>query len=238
MDNSASVICKSCKQPGDGKFCSSCGQSLHLKRITVSGLLHEVFHFFTHLDKGFGYTLKQLIKRPGHMQREYLEGQRNGHQKPFSFFFIAATVMGLSLYWINILLEYVYEAGNLAEGAFFHQYMVLLMVLSMPYFALIKYLFFYNSGYNFAETGVLILYMMSVLFLIVIIANMFKFFWPGMETRYIEVPSVLIYSIVTNIHFYNQQAKWKVVIKTILAASLWFYTIARTQDLIVDKFFR
>jgi hypothetical protein len=45
---------------GFGKYCNSCGNSYIVKRITTSGILHDVFHFFTHLDKGFGFTLKQL----------------------------------------------------------------------------------------------------------------------------------------------------------------------------------
>jgi hypothetical protein len=33
----------------------------------------EVFHFFTHLDRGFPYTLKKLIVSPGTVQRDYIK---------------------------------------------------------------------------------------------------------------------------------------------------------------------
>ncbi len=63
-------------------------------------MLPEVFHFFTHLDKGFLYTLKSLLKHPGRMQHGYVEGDRSRHQKPFSMFFICLTIAALSRYWI------------------------------------------------------------------------------------------------------------------------------------------
>src|SRR5689334_7088328 len=48
--------CKHCKTTGSGTFCAVCGQALHTKRISLHSILHEAFHFFTHLDHGFPYT--------------------------------------------------------------------------------------------------------------------------------------------------------------------------------------
>src|SRR3990170_3167143 len=95
-----SNVCKSCGSSGAGNYCSQCGQPYTIKRISLSALLHDIFHLFTHLDKGFGYTLKKLMVEPGHMQRTYVEGYRAKHQKPFAMFFICATVAALSRYWI------------------------------------------------------------------------------------------------------------------------------------------
>ena len=230
------LLCKACKQTGYGKFCSNCGETLTVKRISLSSLFHEVFHFFTHLDKGFGYTLKQLFKRPGHMQRDYLEGNRKRHQKPFSFFFIIATATGLSLYWINLFLERFYDAGNAGESAFFHQYMIFLLIFSVPYFALITWLFYYRSGYNYAEIGVLVLYTVSVLFLMVIFSNLTKLIWHSFQTRYLELPLITAYAIVTNINFFRSEKKWVVILKTILTTAIFFGTVAFIQDWFVERY--
>src|SRR5215210_6216587 len=107
--------CKSCGYSGYGNYCSHCGQPYETRRITLRGLLHDVFHFFTHLDKGFAYTLKQLIIAPGKMQRDYIEGDRARHQKPFSMFFICATITALLRYWINLALMRYFKSGNVSE---------------------------------------------------------------------------------------------------------------------------
>jgi hypothetical protein len=40
-----------------------------------------------------------LALQPGRMQREYLEGHRIKHQKPFSMFFICASLLAVAMYW-------------------------------------------------------------------------------------------------------------------------------------------
>lgn len=85
--DAALLFCKSCKSPvASGKYCTECGQAISVKRISVGSIVHEVFHFFTHVDKGLPFTIKKLITHPGTMQREYLDGNRIRHQKPFSMF--------------------------------------------------------------------------------------------------------------------------------------------------------
>jgi hypothetical protein len=61
--------CQNCGYEGAGQFCQEYGQSFSTHRITLLYLLHEVFHLFTHVEKGFLYTLRELLLRPGHMQR-------------------------------------------------------------------------------------------------------------------------------------------------------------------------
>ncbi len=77
---------RSCSLRGYGNYYHNCGQAFTPKRLTTKGMIHDVFHFFTHLDKGLPYTVRTLITAPGKMQREYVEGTRNKHQKPFSMF--------------------------------------------------------------------------------------------------------------------------------------------------------
>jgi hypothetical protein len=179
------MLCKNCGNPVTEKFCAHCGQAVTAKRITLGALVHDIVHLFTHLDKGFGFTLKQLFTRPGRMQREYIEGNRASHQKPFSMFFICATVAALIRYWINLALVNYYEAGNMIEGDFFHEYWVLLQIVLMPLYTLISWLFFIRSGYNYAEIGVLNLYSMSALFAIVSIISLFRFIWPELDTMWV-----------------------------------------------------
>ena len=80
------------------------------------------------------------------MQRDYIEGERNKHQKPFSMFFICATVAALSRYWIFNALEKYYDSDNISEAKFFHEYMVMLYIIMLPLFAFITHLFFTSQN--------------------------------------------------------------------------------------------
>ncbi len=226
-------VCKSCGFSGVENYCNRCGQPFKTKRISISGLLHDVFHFFTHLDRGFGYTLKKLIIAPGNMQRVYIEGERSKHQKPFSMFFICATVAALSRYWIfSALLKY-YHAGNISEANFFHEYMVILHIAMLPLYAFVAYLFFYKSKYNYAEIGVLILYTMSIFFLAATIIALLKFVWPHLDTAYIEFPILIIYNVITFINFFDKLPRWSVVLRSIIIIIILFLLIQIVEEFIV-----
>ena len=202
-------------------------------RITMHGILHEVFHFFTHLDKGFPYTLKSLISAPGRMQHDYVEGKRDHHQKPFSMFFVCATISALAYYWVNTAIVKYYDAGDAGEVSFFHQYMVFTLLGLIPILALLTWLFFLKSGYNYAEVLVQQLYTFSFLILMLAAIQTLKFLWPHMETRWVELPLILIYCMQTNIHFFMKEQKVAVIFKTILAASLGFSFATFVQDSLI-----
>ncbi len=226
--------CKQCGAYGPGKYCNVCGQPFAIKRLTISNIVHEVFHFFTHLDRGFPYTLKRLIIAPGQMQKEYVEGNRGRHQKPFSMFFLCATFAALVYYWINLTLMKYYNAGNPDEASFFHQYMVILQIVMLPVYTLLTYLFFYNSKYYYAEILILILYSLSLVMLFTASVHLLKFIWPHLQTRYVELPPIIIYTIITNKNFFNDVSKSTVIIKTIFVTILCFLLAGVIQDWLID----
>lgn len=234
IENSGAIqVCKSCGFSGIENYCNHCGLPYKTKRITTAGLLHDVFHFFTHLDKGFGYTVKMLITAPGNMERAYVEGDRSRYQKPFSMFFICATITALSRYWIfEALLKY-YHTGNISEANFFHEYMVIFQAALLPLHALLIYLLFNKSGYNYAEAGILVLYSVSFFFLIVTCIALSKFFWPQIDTAYIELPVLLIYNAVTFINFFHNQPRWLVILKSIIIFLIIFFSIQVMEDFVV-----
>ena len=225
--------CKSCGFSGYENYCSRCGLPFVTRRISMQGLLHDVFHLFTHLDKGFLYTVKMLILAPGHMQRAYVEGDRLRYQKPFSMFFICATIAALGRYWIYLAIIKFYHSGNASEVDFLHNYMVILNIILLPLHALIIYLVFYKSKYNYAEIAVLVLYSASFFFLIAITVALFKFIWPELDTMYIEFPVLLVYNTITFINFFSEQPRWSVAIKSLVIISGLFFLIQVLEDKII-----
>lgn len=234
METTNSVmVCKACGVAGNGKYCTNCGQVLAVKRISLPELLHEAFHFITHLDKGFFYTLKMLVVSPGKAQRQYVEGNRVKHQKPFSMFFISGTASALLYFWIGNALSKYFHWGDEQTAHFFHQYFVLLHACLLPLYTLIAYLWFKKSGYNYGEIGVYQLYNFSFIFLLVGLIQLLKFVKPDLETRYIEFPLVVVYMLITNLNFFVQLKKSTVVVLTFVSITFIFLLAALVQDKVI-----
>jgi hypothetical protein len=228
--------CPHCGTSASGNFCTACGQPLQFKRITLHSVIHEVFHFFTHLDKGFPYTLKQLMTQPGTMQRQYFAGQRARHQKPFSMYFICITVAALGMYWIDKTVLRWFDAGEAAELTFFNKYLALVQVLMLPFYALVVFIFFRKAGYNYAEISVQQLYTFSFLFLMVMVIHLLKFIWPSLQTRYVELPAIVAYVVWTNFHFFTSLPRWQVVLLSLVATGVCFAAATMVQDALVKQF--
>jgi hypothetical protein len=86
--------CKNCNEPIDGKYCSNCGQAIHLKRIDGHYILHEIEHIF-HFERGILYTIKALLLRPGQTVREFITDNRNRLVKPIIFIIISSLIYTL-----------------------------------------------------------------------------------------------------------------------------------------------
>lgn len=84
--------CKNCEAALTGNFCANCGQKSEIGRITFKSFLHEFFHAFTHTDKGILLLMKELIGRPGHVAREYLDGKRKKYFNPLTFLIVLASI--------------------------------------------------------------------------------------------------------------------------------------------------
>ncbi|RYG04368.1 MAG: DUF3667 domain-containing protein [Chitinophagaceae bacterium] len=215
------VHCRQCNSPVNGKFCANCGAKTSVSKITVHNVVHEVFHYFTHLDKGFALTLKKLITSPGKMQKDYIEGDRARHQKPFSMFFLCGTFSGLGLYMISVGLRQFYGEIDDAQTDFYRHYYILTQAILLPVYTLITWLVFKNQKYNFAETLVMLLYKLSLVFLVVVIVSSIKLLFPDFDPRIGEVIFVLFYNILTNIRFYEGN-KFLIALQSLVTIALCY----------------
>jgi uncharacterized protein DUF3667 len=231
------MICKNCGRQSDGKFCPDCGQQLETHRITLHHLLHEILHTFTHVDKGFIYTLKKLVTQPGQMQRLYLEGWRARHQKPFSMFFICASASALAMYWLN---KFAHGEMLLPEqeavNYFFQHYYVLLHVALFPFYTLVTWLLFIKSGYNYAEILVLEMYLVAFMLLLLIPIQLFGALSPSViPTRLIEIIVLSVYNIWTFVRFFNKTRWWVVILLSIVNMAINYFVYLYIMELIITK---
>lgn len=227
------TLCRHCGEAISGKYCAACGEKAEITKITLHGLLHEVFHYFTHLDKGFGYTLKQLVIHPGKMQRRYIEGDRARHQKPFSMFFICGTISGLGYYFIGLAMTALHGSENTVEEDFFRHYFGLSQLVLLPLYSLLTWLLFKNQKYSYAETLIMMLYTLSFIFIAVVPINAVKLIFPDYENRIVEVIVLLAYNVIGNLSFYDGP-KWKIAIQGSIAILGCFVCSILFQDLLLS----
>jgi hypothetical protein len=168
------------------------------------------------------------------MQRQYIEGQRSKHQKPFSMFFICASITALVRYWIDLSLSGYYHSANTGEANFFHQYMVLMHSLLLPLYALVTYLIFYKSKYNYAEIAVFLLYTVGMFFLITDLIATLKLIWPDLNTDYIELILLGLYNAITCINFFTGSNKWIVMIRSVVSMAAVYFIANFAQDLVIN----
>jgi hypothetical protein len=209
------AICSNCSNEGTGDYCSACGHAYIVKRITVVSILHEVAHIFTHFEKGFGYTFKQLAIRPGCMQKEYLAGARKKHQKPFSMFFVCATLAGLAIYWSIKPSMQATRIGEVTEEFARHYYVILQSVL-LPFYTFITWLLFRSKSFNYAEALVLFVYSLSFVLILMIPVNLIYLIPYHFEPTFAELPIMAGYIIWTNLKFFNTQPRSLVIIKSLI----------------------
>ncbi|MGC4021310.1 MAG: DUF3667 domain-containing protein [Cyclobacteriaceae bacterium] len=89
MEHSASHICKSCGNSFHGHFCNECGEKV-LKPADRSfkRFISTVFKAVTFADSKFIRTLWLVLKWPGFISKEFIEGRRVKYLKPLSLFLV------------------------------------------------------------------------------------------------------------------------------------------------------
>lgn len=92
------------------KFCPACGQPTPAHRIDWHFLGHELEHSVLHMDRGILFSLKELMLRPGHFMRNYIEGRRANQVKPLLLLMLMAAV-------VVFLTKYLVGADALGAGA-------------------------------------------------------------------------------------------------------------------------
>lgn len=218
--------CKNCENVVTAeKFCYQCGHSLQHERITLSGILHEIVHTYTHLEKGFLYVVRELATHPGILQKHYLAGVRKKTQKPFPVFFICATICALALYLTNKPFT------STAEQYFYRNYYVIVQALMLPLYALSTWVLFCNSKLFYAEVLVLTVYMVGFMLLIIIPINIFHFAFNTAVISYVEMILLTGYNVWTNLNFFSGKSKWLVILKSIvniITCYLLFQVVAET----------
>ncbi len=218
------IVCQNCGNQGDQTYCPACGQVLVADRISMHSLVHEIAHTFWHLEKGFLYTLKELVTHPGTMQRKYLSGIRLPYQKPFPLFAISGTFCVLALFFI-----YRNAAPDQSDQFFYKHYFFMLQALMLPFYAFITYILFRSPNLYYAEALVMNVYMLGGFLAVFIVPiNTLSLFLPNNIVTLLEMIFLITYNIWTNLNFFKGKAIWRITAKSIVSivASYFLFNFA------------
>lgn len=94
-------ICKNCGHTFAGNYCNHCAQSKDVQRFNLRSGMLNALGGLSNIDHGFGYTLLELLYRPGYMINDFMAGKRVRYFRPFQTLFIVAAVYILLVQFID-----------------------------------------------------------------------------------------------------------------------------------------
>ena len=176
--------CLNCGTTITENFCPKCGQKKDVARLTWHSLIEEIFHFLSHIEKGFLNTSYRLIIQPDKVIGEYLEGRRKKYMKPIALYLIWVAIQLLANQSITDLMHYenLRSGGFLLQGGEAQAYIVknskLFGLLQLPTLSFFVWLIISRPKLNFIETLVALIYVFAaitilVFFQIVIVGLLF-----------------------------------------------------------------
>jgi hypothetical protein len=164
--------CAKCDTIVNSKYCHNCGQATELKRIDKRYIIGEIVDFFF-ANKGFVYTVKQIVVRPGEAVRRFLKEDRHRFVKPITFIVITSLIHAIVHQVFNVNAS-DYHMQSLEEGSTVDMIMGWITVYYPGYSNIISgllvafliKLFFKKYGYNIFEIFVLICFTTGITMLI------------------------------------------------------------------------
>jgi hypothetical protein len=168
------TTCSNCDGTVTLQYCSSCGQKKY-RRIDKKYLVEEIQYTLLHVNKGFLYSVKSLLRNPGKTAREYIEGGRVNHYKPI---LLAVLTSGLyafiSINLINPSAIYALSDPQVAQETkgiadFMLRYWNFITLALIPLFAILTRFVFKKQEENYFEHIVMNAYMQSLFSILYIV---------------------------------------------------------------------
>ena len=227
----------------DQKFCPACGQPTPAHRIDWHFLGHELEHSVLHMDRGLFYSLKQLMLRPGHFMRDYIEGRRGNQAKPLLLLMImSAVVVLLSKYVQGTgVLDAAVAAGaaggmqastgapvdpalvaeaSTASADLMNQYFAAFTLLLLPLEAAAFRVAFHRVGnLNYPEWLVitaLLTVQTFVFWAVLVVLNR----WIPQPVAWAVLLS-MAYAVFSLVQFFQGYPRWKSVLRTLLGLAIF-----------------
>lgn len=227
--------CKNCGETVQGQYCSHCGQNSNVDKITLPSLLHELSESVFQINRGFLYTVKELLKRPGNSIEEYLSGRRKRYYKPIAYvltlstlYFLVTQITGQNTWMDDLISGFsrgAYDAGKETEVPsvliWFAKNFAFTTLLLLPVFSLASYLSFSGLGRNYLEHFVINSYVtgqQAIFYAVFALINTFA------DSYMLELIPVLVafsYAIWVFWQFFKEGKRMVNILRSILTYILY-----------------
>ncbi|MGV7106091.1 DUF3667 domain-containing protein [Flavobacterium sp. U410] len=228
--------CQNCGHTITGNYCSNCGQVVELHRIDKKYAIQEFLNFIGY-EKGFIFTCKELIIRPGKVISEYINQNRQKITKPITFIILTSVIYTFISHYLkteeihsNLSKSIyqdssVYHIANWIQNNYGHANLIMILPITLC----TKFIF-RKYKYNFYETFVQISFIMGIGMLIFSLEPLLNKFFPHtfMINETIVASIVFIYMGWAIGQFYEK--KMKNYFKALLA---YFFGMLTFQVLII-----
>lgn len=207
------TTCLNCRASVNENYCSRCGQKVEVARLTWHSFGEEIFHFFTHIEKGFLKTTIQLIIHPGKLCKNYLDGKRKAYHKPVSFLLIWITIYLFTWYmadhfthfennYISTLVTWDPSTLHLIQ-----KYRSVIDILILPVTAFINWLILARPKLNYVEVLSIFFYLFSCTFIFhifhITISSLLGINYKNNTSEYITIVLLAMWSFYAFYSFYK-----------------------------------
>lgn len=203
--------CLNCNRHVDKSFCPDCGQKTTTHRFSLKHFfLHDLVHGVLHLDKGFFFTVGELLTRPGHSIREYVQGKRVKHFNYLTFIILIITIGHIVGNYSDVkLIDTTHYFSNDKQlltrfSEITKENPKMFTLLKIPFLALFSFVFFRKSKQNFTEHLILNTYKVCGELIIAIIFTILAAFLNGPVVLNYLVGCVAVFSLMYSVWFYFQ----------------------------------
>ncbi|MNK02649.1 hypothetical protein D3C87_204740 [compost metagenome] len=226
--------CLNCNHLITENFCTYCGQKKY-KRIDRKYLTDEVQYMVIHTNKGFFYSLKNIIKAPGKTARDFIDGNRVNHYKPLLMAFVLSGIsafISFKIIDINSVMERYFAAHTEQKIAVswmndltsvMSSYNSAIMLLLIPIISIVTFLVFRKWGQNYYEHIIMNTYIqiLYTIISIVLLSPIMYFLKDSPDTfMFVVIGSTfIIYPIIMTWlykQFYSEKSIGDVIIKVLL----------------------
>lgn len=221
-------LCKNCKTEVSLNYCPKCGNPRVLKRIDGAYIVHEIRNVLN-FEKGFLFTIKELIISPGKNIHDFLNENRNRLVKPVVFLIVSSLIYSLLNNFFRIEDGYINYAGN--EESATHDIFTWVQanygyanVIMAIFIGLWLKLFFRKSPFNFFEILILLCFVMGMGMLIYSIFGIAEILT---NSNLMQVAGIVgfIYTTYAVGQFFDKQ-KFSSYVKSLIAYLLGMITFS------------
>lgn len=173
------IVCKNCSSELFGKYCAKCGQKAIEGRLNLKDAALDSLGLFFNVERGFLFTLKELLLRRGIVIREFIEGKRKKYYGPFKFALLLSTIGYLFSAFLDRFQENEISASKEIKSLdlLVEQNPAIAGLFFIPFFSLVSRFVFRKQGFNYSEHLVLNAYYIGILSFLGLFFDLGKYFW-------------------------------------------------------------